>query len=44
MDGRPYHRNKAAFLNFSGVLWTLSKSFVVHLIVDIHNCCRGEVL
>ena len=22
MDNRPYRRNKAVFLNFSGVLWT----------------------
>lgn len=26
VDGRPYHRNKAVFSNFSGVLWTVSKS------------------
>ena len=26
VDGRPYRRNKAAFSNFSGVMWTLPKS------------------
>ena len=26
MDGRPNCRNKAAFSNFSGVVWTLSQS------------------
>ena len=25
MDGRPNRRNKAAFSNFSGVLWTSPK-------------------
>jgi len=25
VDGRPYHRNKAAFSNFCNVMWTLPK-------------------
>ena len=25
MDGRPNRRNKAAFSNFSGVVWTMPK-------------------
>ena len=30
MDGRPNRRNKAAILNFSGVLWTLPRSHFYH--------------
>ena len=29
MDGRPNRRNKAAFSNFSGAIWTLRKSTVL---------------
>ena len=34
MDGRPNRRNKAAFSNFSGVVWALPKLSMTCFIVD----------
>ena len=48
MDGRPNRRNKAAFSNFSGVVWALryTENLVprVSLVLERDGTDRGEIL
>ena len=48
MDGRPNRRNKAAFSNFSGVVWALryTENLVpkVSLVLERDGTVRGEIL
>ena len=43
MDGRPNSRNKAAFSNFSGVIWTLGLTLVLTTCDNAFKICNLDL-